>query len=305
MKQFYNDRLNEMKDTVWLAFHNSRKLNEATILEEHSRVPNIDEYIERFIWAIEKMSEGGTKDVIFILNRNIFSDIQGCWFKDVYIKIEYKQNDELRGDGEFYSEKVKMENGLMNCLICVFVFGGDWLELKTHIPEIVSHEFLHAYECWQRMRSGKKNMLDVSKDSGYMVNKTLRTTATNYVEEVLSNVFYYCHNTERRAYCAQLIQQLKRMKNNITDPESAIKVLESTPIYQNYVQLGQNLQNIIAQYPNNRWYKADIERYYYDLTGKEMRAPQVMKYMKRLYQKTWYFLRKKAMKYIRHIHEKQ
>lgn len=303
MKQFYNDRLSEMKNSVWLGFHYSRKLNEATILEEHSRVPNIDTYIERFIWAFEKVTEGGTKDVLVNMTKNIFSDIKGCWFKDVNIKIQYKKEDRLKGDGVFQANTAKLENGILNCLNGTFAFGGDWGQLKPYIPEIISHEFLHAYECWQRMLGDKKSMLDTAKDSGYMVNQTLRATATNYVEEVLSNVFYYCHNMERRAYAAQLNQQLYRSKNEITDTESAMRILEQTPIYQHYVQLGQKLQEINNKYPNSQWYRADIERYYYELTGKELRASQVMKYMNRLYEKTWYFLRKKAMKYIRHIHE--
>lgn len=303
MELFKKERRDEMRDSIWLAFHNSRNLNEATIMEAYSRVPEIDTYIERFIWALENVTENGTKDVLVNLTRNIFSDINGCWFNNVQIRIQYKRNSNLKGDGVFYSKDIKMEEGKVDCLSGAFSFGGDWNRLKPYIPEIVTHEFLHAYESYQRMLHGKKSLFDTGNDSHYMRNQTLRQTPTNFVEQVLSSVFYYCHNIERRAYAAQLNQQLLAQKAQITDTDSALRALENTSIYQHYLQLGQQLQQLNNTYANNKWYRADIERYYYDLTDKEARAPQIMKYMNRIYEKTWYFLRKKAMRYIRHIHE--
>ena len=303
MDNFKKEMLKEMRDSVWLAFHFSNKINEAHIMESQSRVPEIDEYIKRFIWAFEQMTHNATHDAVAVLTKNIFSDIKGCWFDAVNIYIEYKREGETRGDGVFNPERSKIVDGKINCLSGSFKFSGDWESLKIRMPEIISHEFLHAYEDYQRRINGKTTMGDVSKNSYYSVNQQLRNTATNFTEETLSNVYYYCHNIERRAYAAQLNQELLRFKNEIHDVDSAMQVLQKTSVYQGYVQLGQNLQQINATYQQNQWFKADIERFYYELTGKEMRASQVMKFMNRLYRKTWYFLRKKAMRFIRHIHE--
>jgi hypothetical protein len=73
MKSFKQERLQEMRDSVWLAFHLSNKINEANIMEAQSRVPQIDEYIERFIWAFEKMTHDGTHNAVTVLSKNIFS----------------------------------------------------------------------------------------------------------------------------------------------------------------------------------------------------------------------------------------
>ena len=303
MKSFKQERLQEMRDSVWLAFHFSNKINEANIMEGQSRVPQIDEYIERFIWAFEKMTHDGTHNAVTVLSKNIFSNIKGCWFKDVNIYVEYNKDLPLGGNGVFHDGRNKIVDGKLNCLSCSFKFSGKWEQLKFAIGEIISHEFLHAYEEYQRLLGSKMNIMDVGKNSYYGINQQLKATASNFVEDTLSNVYYYCHNIERLAYAAQLNQALLQYKNQIHDTDSAMKILQKIPQYKFYVQLGQKLQEITATYQQNQRYKADIERYYYELTGTEKNASQIMKFMNRLYNKTWYFLRKKTMRFIRHIHE--
>lgn len=303
MKSFKKKRLQEMRDSVWLAFHLSNKINEANIMEAQSRVPQIDDYIERFIWAFERITHNGTHDAVTNLSKNIFSNIKGCWFNDVNIYIEYKKDSPLGGDGVFHDGKNKIVDGKLNCLSGSFKLSGNWGQLKPLIGELISHEFLHAYENWRRLLGGKMSITDVASNSKYGINHQIKKTASNFVEETLSNVYYYCHNIERRAYAAQLNQALLQYKNQIYDTNSAMEILQNLPQYKFYVELGEKLQQINATYPQNQWYKADIERYYYELTGTEKKASQIMKFMNRLYQKTWYFFRKKAMRFIRHIHE--
>ena len=91
MKSFKKERLQEMRDSIWLAFHLSNKINEANIMESQSRVPQIDEYIEHFTWVVGQMTHNGTHDGVMNLTKNIFSDIKSCWFNNVNIYIEYKK----------------------------------------------------------------------------------------------------------------------------------------------------------------------------------------------------------------------
>lgn len=303
MKSFKKERLQEMRDSIWLAFHLSNKINEANIMESQSRVPQIDEYIERFTWAVGQMTHNGTHDGVMNLTKNIFSDIKSCWFNNVNIYIEYKKDSPLKGEGVFHGRKNKIIDGKLDCLSGAFKLGGKWEQLKSAISEIVAHEFLHAYEDYHRLLGGKMSMTDVATNSHYGTNQVLKSTASNFVEDTLSKVYYYCHNIERRAYAAQLNQALLQYKDKIHDTDSALEILQTLPQYQFYVQLGVKLQSINAKYPQNKWYKADIERYYYELTGTEMRASKVMKFMNRLYQKTWYYFRKKLMQFVRNIHE--
>lgn len=79
----------EMLSSLWIAFHNSYKMNEDMILENRGVVKNIDEYAQRFFEFLRNETNEGNKSVDCRLTTNIFADIEGCFFNDVNIRIQY------------------------------------------------------------------------------------------------------------------------------------------------------------------------------------------------------------------------
>ena len=303
VNSFIEERNREMQDSLWLGFHYSNKLNEARIMESYSRVPDIDSYISKFLEIMDIMTYYGEHDNTFTITKNVFSDIKSCWFENIELTIEYVREANVKGKGFISVKNATLSNGKLSTLKGSFVFHGDWKIIKRYVPGLVSHEFLHNYECWKRLLGGGKHMFDIAADSGYLINNQIALDSDNDTEKILSEIFYFCHNVERRAYTAQINQELKMYREDIHDKESAFEILKSISLYNRYVKLGAKLQLLNNAYKTDDDIKKDIVGYYYKVTGKTESPKNIMNYMCRIYQKTWYYVRKKTTQFINKLYE--
>ena len=216
------------------------------------------------------------------------------------IKVQYTNNQtkpkSLKGS---FESNVNLIQGKINILKGVFVFNGDIEFIIKKLPLIIGHEFLHAYESWKCLLNGGKTLFDVAHQGHILKNNQILKMSKNDIEQALADVFYYCNNVERRAYLAQLNQELLLYKNDIKDVESTIQVIQKTPLYNNLITLGKNLYTIregINQYPT---YKTIIVNYFKELTGENKSAEYVLKYLEKLWNKTWQHFRLRTTRLVK------
>lgn len=299
---FLEDRLNEMRNSLWLSFHYSNKLNESMIMESFGMVPDIDLYVDTFRECLLQQTNNGVTSTTFVITKNIFSNIPGCWFKDVEIKVQYTNNQTKPKviKGNFESE-VTLVQGKINVLKGAFIFNGDINYIVNRMPMIIGHEILHAYESWKRLLNKSKSIFDAAKDGHVLQNNQIKELSKNDIEKALAEIFYYCNNIERRAYLAQLNQELLSYKENIKDVDSAIQIIQKIPVYKNLIIVGENLQVIRDEIKVNSTCRTVVINYFKRLTGENRNAEYILRYLEKLWSKTWKHFRLRTTRLIRSL----
>lgn len=293
----------EMLSSLWIAFHNSYKMNEDMILENRGVVKNIDEYAQRFFEFLRNETNEGNKSVDCRLTTNIFADIEGCFFNDVNIRIQYTPTLTLERMNGFIEICNTLKDGKLTELKGVFVYKSPWGEVMNHADELFSHEMLHAYENFKRLGNGVKNLSQVAQGLKYGENHKLRQSAiksNDNTMKILSDMYYYTVSFEGRAYIAQLNKELGKRANEIYSSESAMNVLTSTGLYKRYQEYGENLEYIRN---NFAVYKLILEKHYKGLYGKDLDGKEVFKIYWRMWRSVWNKMRKKTARFMRKFYE--
>lgn len=309
MKQtkFEQLRYDEMRRSLCIEFKYAKKPSIHKILTEaKGMVEGSDEIIEVIMNKVQQQTQNGNIETQVQVTTQDFNNLQTQpFFEDILIYIDYKKQpqDGVKGVyidkyNELNDDKTKLKTVVISCII-----HGDYRQLIYQLQPILSHELLHAYENFQRIRKTGKNIQTAGEEMNYANNVRVMQIAkstNNVVIEQLSYIMYYCNSFERNAYTTQLKQQLKNFRNNISNADDAMQTLQYTQVYQGYVTIGQNLNNIIA---NKDKYKEDVEEWYNLVYGKNLSCGKILRRLRNLYNKTWNRIRKSTASYIRTLYE--
>lgn len=305
MNLILNEFDKQLKNSLWMELFLSNKKGFDYIYESRGSVNYIDRYIKCFRDAISLKIGMGLFNNNFTISTNIFKKIPNCFFNEVNWKITYvrQKNYNISG-GVDLKGCALAENGKLISLNGEFIFKGRWDKHKDKFGELIAHEILHAYEHWNRLKNNVEGLHDFAMKTGYYSNNRIRLKAKNegeWVVEDISNVLYYCAPHERRALVAELNRFIDNNRDVIFDSEDGLKVMEKSSKYQTFKVVGHNLQ-LLTQ--NCDIMKDKIEDTFLKIKGIKSDYKSILKYLNRIYNKSWFDIRKRVSRYMRKIYEK-
>ncbi len=294
----------QLKKSLWLELSLSDKKGLDYVCESRGSINYIDQYIKCFRNAIFLKIGMGLFNNEFTITTNIFKRIPNCFFNEVKWKITYVRQKEYNISGGVNLKGcVLAKNGKLMSLNGEFIFKGRWEKHKERFGELIAHEILHAYEHWNRLKNNAEGLHDLAKRTGYYQNNRIRFKAKNegdWVAEDISNVLYYCTPHERRALVAELNRFIDNNRDIIFDSEDGFKVMEKSSKYQTFKIVGHNLQ-LLTQ--NCDIMKEKIESTFLNIKGIKSNYKSILNYLNRIYDKSWFDIRKRVSRYMRSVYE--
>ena len=306
--KFEQEKYNELRRSICIEFRFSKKPSIHKILTEaKGMVDGNDVYINTIMdWIDTKTCSGDIQGNIGIeLGKEYFKGIEP-FFNKIILYIDY-QNSQKQDITAMYNSTVhKIVEGKIDTVEIKIVLRGNYRNLRYELPRYLTHEILHAYENWKRTLKTGKTINDAARELGYFGNTKTRHIANqtqNHVMSVLGHLYYACTSFEKNAYTAQLKQTLKDYKRTINNADDAMTVIQYTHIYQGFIMLGNQLNDIIA---NKEQCKEDIEDWYESTFAKtDLSYNKILKRLRNLYNKTWLKMRKAIASYVRYLYEQQ
>lgn len=304
-KILFEDKMkNEMINSIRTSLRFSLKPYLEFMTESKGMINNIDEYINVIITKFKELSQNGTQTGVFKIMPQDFANISKRFAKNILVGISYDNTLDTQNIEGIYKDEYSKLNGTMldNIVIGINAYG-DYKTILKNLPEIISHEFLHAYENYNRLIKGSDNITVAAKQIGYQNNvKAIRDNqmSQNTVVQNIATLYYMCSTFERNAYLAQMKQQVKGNMSQIKDSESAYAAFENSRTYQYFLALGRNLFYVLN---NKEQYKQEIEEWHESVFNTHLSGGKVLKRLYNLYNKTWTKIRKSMASYIKYLYE--
>lgn len=259
------------KDGRFFLYEKSEKL-----FEERGIIPNLNIFCETFIeYVLGKIDLNKEEDRIFI-NKNIFSNIQNCFFKNVQISIEYKNANINDGDGRYRHGNIlnEIEDGKLKFLIIDISISSDKYNFRELLEKIFSHEITHAFDNFQRLKNEQMSLFDANKKDGYENNK--EWFSSKYDDrlmpiEAFRRIIYFLNKSEMNAYASTLKSEMRKNIEKYNNVENVSDLLKKCSIYEHYNAIKEYLeyflnlrdektkQEILDEY--NRIFEKDIKNY--------------------------------------------
>ena len=298
----------ELEKTIFLEFFYGKKIvgehflteNRKLIFEKHGILPNIDEYIDIFIDYINTLTFRDETQTIYLTD-NIWEDIPNCFFKNVNIKIEYKETDETNIKGSFIGVVGDLEDNQLPLLKGKFILNCDSYSIDKNVSTIFAHELTHAYEEFKRKENGAESMFDYAKRIKYPDNVD-RHSSLNMIKRVISNLVYYTTKFEIRAYIASIYGTLRQNATDISSAHDAFEIIKNTVAYNNYVIIGKNIDYLWEVLDSST--VKTIQHAWYNATGEKKDPFLILTEIERRYNKQWKKFKRTCAKIAYDVYEK-
>lgn len=255
-----------------LLFHE----NIEKLFEERGIIPNLNIFSQTFIeYVLGKINLDKEEDKLFI-NKNIFSNIQNCFFENVQISIEYKKSSINDGDGRYKHGNIlnELDDDKLKFLIIDISISSDKYHFRELLEKIFAHEITHAFDNFQRLKNKQMSLFDTNKKDGYENNK--EWFSSNYNDrlmpiEAFRRVIYFLNKSEMNAYASTLKSEMKKNIESYNNVDNVSKLLKNCSIYEHYNAIKEYLayfinlrdtkikQEILNEY--NRIFEKDIKNY--------------------------------------------
>ena len=206
-----------------------RKRTKEMLYEEHGIKSDIDIY-----WNILKEYIQNNENTVIEINDNIFSNIPGCFFKDVNIIIWLSSGT---------SNAITMPTKLNNGKIEVFntMFNLDSFKLSDVIKELrplFYHEFMHLYEDYMRLTNDTKSIHDIATDTGYGYIANLYQCSIEKLRKSLYYLIYFLYDFEVNAIVGNIASEIKDLDYIPRNHKDANKILKELKTYKLFNDVG-------------------------------------------------------------------
>lgn len=197
------------------------------LFEKHGIIPNIESYWKVFCDEISEKTPNKNGD--YIINDNIFYDIENNPFGGVYIKVHH---EEIEGTTVFvngqYSPSVKneLDDGRI-FLKMVFTIKCNKRFMLKGLKSLFMHELTHAYEDYFRLKNKRNGLSFITNNSNY---KNLNKDITNEgsLESMIDNICYFLSPSESKAYVATLKGEMELGIKNCENSNDVFNLLKNT-----------------------------------------------------------------------------
>ncbi len=197
------------------------------LFEKHGIIPSIETYWKVFCNEISKKSPNKNGD--YIINDNIFYDIENNPFGGVYIKVHH---EEIEGTKVFvngqYSPSVKneLDDGKI-FLKMVFTIKCEKRFILNGLKSLFMHELTHAYEDYFRLKNNRNGLTFITNKSNYK-NLSKYLTEEDNLESMIDNVCYFLSPSESKAYVATLKGEMELGIKKCENSNDVFNLLKST-----------------------------------------------------------------------------
>lgn len=240
-----------------------------TIMEKHGIIPNVNLYYGCLFNELKNMSPNKNGD--YIINSNIFYDIDKCPFSTVYIKIhhEHINSTQIFASGGYSPTQSNTlnEDGKIP-LKMIFNIKCDIKYLLNGIKSIFIHELTHAYEDYCRIKNNRQSLSNKIVNSNY---KNLKGNWNfNSIEGYIDSICYMFSSMEANAYVQSFMGEMELNIRHCKTSNDVYQLAKNTFIWTQLKRcecgiyklletpkLGKEAENEILMY----WANATGERF--------------------------------------------
>lgn len=259
-----------------LAFHISADLKfrypvfsiqiyESYLFESLGRFDNCVEVAE---FAAKEIRKNPVKQIIDCSKFKVF-------FKNINIKKIIFENDFYSAyTGKGNKDSINIELSIPKEI------GDDPIKYEERIMYILVHEFLHAYEDYQRLKNGKPSIFNYFDDE--YIKSYSKIKSVFDLNKMTARCKYFLNDQERNAYFSELypmvekiIKDKKITKENIKYDE-LVNEIKNTDLWKIYFEIG----DFIIKVKNDAFSendKKDIIDMYSHIIGKKSTYKEIIK----------------------------
>ena len=272
-------------------------LNEgkSILLEKHGIIPKLDEYCHALFSAINEMTPNKNGD--YIINSNIFYDIEGCPFYGVLIKIHWENTNGKLSNGMYVPSTLKKldSNDGKLFLKMVFDIRCNKYSFRDTLEQLFVHELTHAYEDYMRLSKNKNGV-------NHIINNTNYGRLTNVFNDlsdlrnICSSIAYYLSKVESNAYVTTIVAQMKPHIKDCSDSKDVMNVLKRTQVYATIKKIEEELHLLLNAHDDE---KDIILKFWNEATKDNFRSyNQLRRVLKNKYLKNVYHLMTQVSKSV-------
>lgn len=225
------------------------------ILEKHGVIPELERYWKIFINNILHVKPNDNND--YIINNDIFNEISGNIFTNVFIKIHHNITNsnkiECKGryipsfNDELINDKLPLKIEL--------TFTAYSIHMISCIKSIFMHELTHAYENYMRIKKSGKNIFHHLNKTNYKKIRGEFMKNNGSFTPIINNICYLFSPTESKAYISTIKEELENMiDDNCTCTNDVMNIIKKTFTWnkihesENALYYLLNINDTITQY---------------------------------------------------------
>ena len=190
------------------------------LFESQGVVPNNDIYVERIVNYCKEFTGGKVGEYEIVLPNDLFGDISDRFFDESSIKIKlmlldgFTKNYESDGgyNGGFSSYSKMLDR--IRTLKMDFEISCSKDYIRGALSPIISHEFIHAYQDYNMLRSNKRGLLSKYVGDNYFNNLYNGNNVEDELKKDLSTIIYYIYQPEVNAYAGAIRSYVEEYGEN-------------------------------------------------------------------------------------------
>ena len=228
-----NDSLNFLKE------------NKQILLEKHGIIPNLDAYWKALYDELETMKPNKNGD--FIINSNIFYDIENCPFYGVYIKIHLNEsNDKPNSNGYYYPSTLNtLKNSDDKIFLKIYIeVEGTNFNFLAPLRRTFSHELTHAYEDYMRIKNNAHNLNHIISNTNYRKVNSINTYLLD-VRNVITSVIYFFSEMEANALIPSIRGEILPYIKKCSNMNDVFNILKKNTRYSYIKRVEKKLIGLI------------------------------------------------------------
>lgn len=232
--------MEKLEEHLYCEFKYGSGYYKPLVKEERGRIPMLDEYMEIFNNILMANVNNGNNSIV--INKNIFSGIDNCFFDKCEIEVKLIKNAFTDSKGGYYpmtSENDILNNKMKFLVIDLEIYGPTYNECVDEAIITFSHELTHAYEDYERLVNGRQGIDSEAENIGYYDMIEAINNGVSGLSAKIAGIMYEFNKSERNAHLSELYAELCKM-NYSTSSEAFNAIRQTTP-YSTY----ENVKNAI------------------------------------------------------------
>ncbi len=238
-----------------------------SLLEKHGILPNIEVYWNVLKEELYYMNPNKNND--YIINTNIFYDIEGNIFSGVYIKIHHNENnsDTVSVTGGYTPSTLNtLDDDGKLFLKMSFVIDCKKDNIIKGLKSLFMHEFTHAYEDYIRLKNKRKGIISVTNKDNY--RNVIKDYQEGSVEEKIANICYFLNSIESKAYIPTLKGEIDLKIDKCSTSQEIYELICDTYTWKEINKCINDLNWLISindfkeqNFILTKWYEVTNEKY--------------------------------------------
>ena len=234
-----------------IKYHSSYAKNFGIVLcEEHGSVPDYEIYVnqivEYFINQIKTCNLKEEQEYLLTLPKDYFEKFNNCFFEQILfnLNLKFSSSKELILNGHYNPgfSTYKKSTDKIACLMMSFDISCPRNDFEKQFKRLLSHEFIHAYQDYNMLKTSGKGLLNIFLKDKYFANLQNSNNQSELIED-LSEIIYYIYKPEVNAY-AGAIRTFVEENGELGNRELIINVVKNCYVFNKYEELEEKIDKL-------------------------------------------------------------